>query len=78
MSLSSALIAIAVGFLLGLAILGGAIGQGRGVAAALDGIGRNPAAGERMIGPMLLGLSLIESLVILGWIMGAMMLGRMT
>jgi F-type H+-transporting ATPase subunit c len=49
---------------LGLAALGGAIGQGRAAAAALDGIARNPGAADKIRGPMILGLALIESLVI--------------
>jgi F-type H+-transporting ATPase subunit c len=77
MSLASALIAVGIAFMLGLAILGGALGQGRSVAAALDSIGRNPQSADRMITPMLLGLSLIESLVILGWIMGFMLMNKM-
>lgn len=49
---------------LGLAALGGAIGQGKAAAAALDGIARNPGAADKIRGPMILGLALIESLVI--------------
>jgi F-type H+-transporting ATPase subunit c len=49
---------------LGLAALGGGLGQGRAAAAALDGIARNPGAADKVRGPMILGLALIESLVI--------------
>jgi F-type H+-transporting ATPase subunit c len=49
---------------LGLAALGGGLGQGRAAAAALDGIARNPGAADKIRGPMILGLALIESLVI--------------
>jgi F-type H+-transporting ATPase subunit c len=49
---------------LGLAALGGALGQGRAAASALDGIARNPGAADKIRGPMILGLALIESLVI--------------
>ncbi|MBE7448209.1 MAG: F0F1 ATP synthase subunit C [Kofleriaceae bacterium] len=49
---------------LGLAALGGGLAQGRAAAAALDGIARNPGAADKVRGPMILGLALIESLVI--------------
>lgn len=58
------LIAIAAGFGIAIAALGGGIGQGRAAAAALDGIARNPGAAGQIRGPMILGLALIESLVI--------------
>jgi len=57
-------IALAAGLGIGLAALGGAIGQGRAAGAALDGIARNPGAADKIRGPMILGLALIESLVI--------------
>jgi F-type H+-transporting ATPase subunit c len=49
---------------LGIAAFGGALGQGKTAAAALEGIGRNPAAADRLFVPMIIGLALIESLVI--------------
>jgi F-type H+-transporting ATPase subunit c len=58
------LIALAAGLAIGIAALGGGIGQGRAAAAALDGIARNPGAAGQIRGPMILGLALIESLVI--------------
>ena len=59
-----ACIAIAAGLGLGIAALGGAIGQGKAVASALDGIGRNPGASGKILTPMIIGLAMIESLVI--------------
>lgn len=53
---------------LGVAILGGTLAQGRAAAAAYDGICRNPGAAEKVFTPMILGLALIESLVILGFV----------
>ena len=53
-----AAIAIAVG------ALGGALGQGRLAAAAMEGIARNPQAGKTLFVPFMIGLGLIESLVI--------------
>ena len=56
--------AIAAGFAISIAALGGALGQGRAAAAALEGIARNPNASGKIFVPMILGLALIESLVI--------------
>ena len=42
--------------------------QGRAAAAAYDGICRNPGAAEKVFTPMILGLALIESLVLLGFV----------
>ncbi len=49
---------------LGLAAFGGALGQGKTAAAALEGIARNPGARDAVFVPMIIGLALIESLVI--------------
>ncbi|MEM9192069.1 MAG: ATP synthase F0 subunit C [Myxococcota bacterium] len=49
---------------LGIAAFGGALGQGRAAAAALEGIARNPNAAGKIFTPFILGLALIESLVI--------------
>ncbi|MFO0749465.1 MAG: ATP synthase F0 subunit C [Myxococcota bacterium] len=57
-------IALAAGLGLGIAAFGGALGQGRTAAAALEGIARNPGASDKLFTPMILGLALIESLVI--------------
>ena len=58
------IIALAAGLGIGIAAFGGALGQGRAAAAALDGIARNPGAADKIFVPMILGLALIESLVI--------------
>jgi len=55
---------LGAGLAIGVAALGGALGQGRAVGAALEGIARNPNASGKIFVPMILGLVLIESLVI--------------
>jgi len=55
---------LAAAFAIGIAAFGGAFGQGRTAAAALEGIARNPAAQGKIFIPMILALALIESLVI--------------
>lgn len=59
-----ALYGFAMALAIGLAALGGGMGQGRAVAAALEGICRNPNSAGKVLVPMLLGLAFIESLVI--------------
>lgn len=52
------------GLAIGIAALGGGLGQGKAASAALDGIARNPGAQGKIFIPMILGLVFIESLVI--------------
>jgi F-type H+-transporting ATPase subunit c len=56
--------AIAAAIAIGVAAFGGALGQGRVGAAALEGIARNPNAANKIQTPMILGLALIETLVL--------------
>jgi|GEM_PF-193648 len=53
---------------IGLAAAGAAFGQGRAASAALDGIARNPSAAGPMQVPLILSLALMESLVILAFL----------
>jgi len=62
------LYAIGAGIVLGLAALGGTTGQSRVGAAAMEGIARNPQAVKALNTPMILALALIESLVILSFL----------
>jgi F-type H+-transporting ATPase subunit c len=55
---------ITAGFAMGIAAFGGALGQGKAVASAAEGIARNPGAVGEIRGVLILGLVLIESLVI--------------
>ena len=55
---------ITAGFALAIAAAFGALGQSRGLAAAVEGIARNPSAAGEIRGNLILGLVLIESLVI--------------
>lgn len=55
---------VSAAFLLGIAAAAGAMGQSRGIAAACEGIARNPSAAPAIRLAMLIGLALIESLVI--------------
>ncbi len=70
--------AIGAGFAIGLGVLGGGLGQGRAAAAALEGISRNPGAAGRIQTPMILGLALIESLVLLSFVIAFFLQGFAT
>jgi F-type H+-transporting ATPase subunit c len=55
---------ITAGFALAFAAAFGALGQAKGLSAAVEGIARNPSAAGEIRGNLILGLVLIESLVI--------------
>ncbi len=69
-------IGFGAGIGIAIAAFGGALGQGRAAAAALDGIGRNPGAADKLFTPMILGLALIESLVIYALVIAFLLLGK--
>ena len=68
MGVTSGLVAIGASLAIGLAVLGGTSAQGKAAAAALEGIARNPAAADKLFTPLILSLALIESLVILAFL----------
>jgi F-type H+-transporting ATPase subunit c len=59
---------LGAGLCIAIAAFGGAIGQGMAVAAALQGISRNPGAQNKIFIPMIIGLALIESLVLYAFV----------
>ena len=71
-------VAASAGFAIGIAALGGTMGQSRAAAAALEGISRNPGAAARIQTPMILGLALIESLVLLAFVIAFFLQGKYT
>lgn len=68
--------ALGAGLAIGIAAFGGAAAQGKAVQAALEGIGRNPGAADKMFVPMIVGLALIESLVIYALLIAFLLLGK--
>jgi len=61
---SSSLLGLALGFGLAIAAFGGALGQSNAIGKAVDAVARQPEAGARIQGMMIIGLALIETLVI--------------
>ena len=70
------LVGIGAGLAVGIAALGGGMGQGKAVSAALESIGRNPSASGKMLTPMVLGLVFIETLVILSFVIAIQLQGK--
>jgi F-type H+-transporting ATPase subunit c len=68
-------VALGVGIMMGIAVLGGTLGQARAASTALDGIARNPAASGKFLLPLVLALALMESLVLFAFIIGLGMQG---
>lgn len=69
-------LAISAGLAIGLAAFGGALGQSRAAAAALEGIARNPGASGKVQTPMIIALALIESLVIYALVIAFLLQGK--
>ncbi len=69
-------LALGAGFAIGIAALGGALGQSKAAAAALEGIGRNPGSADKIFTPMIISLALIESLVIYALLIAFMLYGK--
>jgi F-type H+-transporting ATPase subunit c len=72
----NALIALAAGIAIGGAAIGAGLGQGRAVAAAMESIGRNPNAADRIQTPMILGLAFIEALAIYALVIAFLLQGK--
>lgn len=68
--------ALGAGIVLGAAALGGGLGQGKAVAAALESMGRNPSAANKIQTVMILGLVFIETLVILSFVIAFLLYGK--
>lgn len=70
---ASAAIAIAAGLAIAIAAFGAALGQGRVAAAAMESIGRNPNAADRLFLPLVLGLAFIEALALYGFVIAILL-----
>ena len=71
-----AAIAIAAGVAVALAAFGAALGQGRVGAAAMESIGRNPNAAEKLFLPLVLTLALLEALALYGFVIAILLQGK--
>src|SRR5690242_5125262 len=73
---SSSNLGMALGFGLAIAAFGGAISQSNAIAKAVDAVARQPEAGARIQGMMIIGLALIETLVIYMLLICFMMMSK--
>ncbi len=71
------ILALVTGIGVPIAAFGGALGQGKAAAAALDGIARQPEAAGKIQTAMIIGLALIESLVIYALLIFFLLLGKL-
>jgi F-type H+-transporting ATPase subunit c len=75
-SQAKAAIAIASGVAVAIAAFGAALGQGRVGAAAMESIGRNPNAADRLFLPLVLTLALLEALALYGFVIAIILNGK--
>ena len=73
---SKGLIALAAGLAIGVAAIGPGLGQGRAVAAAMESIGRNPNAADRIQTPMIIGIAFMEALAIYALVIAFFLQGK--
>jgi len=66
---------LGAGLCIAIAAFGGALGQGKTAAAALEGIARNPSAQPKIFVSMIIGLALIESLVLYAFVIAFVIKG---
>ena len=73
---TTAFVVLAAAIAFASAVIGGTMAQGKAASVALEGIARNPAAADKLQTPMILALALIESLVLLGFVLGILILNK--
>ena len=69
-------IAISACIAVALASIGAAFGQGRVGAAAMESIGRNPNAADKIFLPLVLTLALLEALALYGFVIAILLQGK--
>jgi len=69
-------VAIGAGLAIGVAAFGAALGQGRVGASAMESIGRNPNAADKIFLPLILGLAFIEALALYGFVIAFLLQGK--
>jgi len=70
------MVGIGAALAIGLAALGGALGQGKLVSSGLESIGRNPASAGKLFVPLILGLVFVEAIVILSFVIAFGLSGK--
>jgi F-type H+-transporting ATPase subunit c len=70
-------IGLACGLAIGIAAMGGGVGQGIAISKGLEGISRNPEAQPKIFIAMIVGLALVESLVIYALVISIMLYAKL-
>lgn len=73
-SSTKSILALAGGFGISFAAIGGALAQGKAITAGLEGIARNPGAAGKIQTPMIIGLAFVESLVLYALVVSFMLI----
>jgi F-type H+-transporting ATPase subunit c len=75
--INASYLAIAAGFGMGIAALGGALGQGKIAGAACEGMARNPGAAGAVRAAMILGLVFVETLSLFTFVVAILLYLKM-
>lgn len=70
-------IALAIGLGMGLAVLGGAIGQGLAANGAMNGMARQPELAGRIQTGMIIALAFVESLILFTLLIAFQLVGKL-
>ncbi len=71
------LIGLGAGLAIGIAVVGGALGQGRAAGSAFESIARNPQAAGKINTPFFVGMAMIESLVLFSFAIAYLLVGTL-
>ncbi len=66
---------LAAGLTMGLAVLGGTLGQGQAAKAMYESVSRNPQAAGKLNAPFYVGLAFIESLCLFALVVSFSLMG---
>ena len=71
------MIGIGIGLIMGLCGLGIGLGQGIAVSRGLEGLSRQPEASGTIQTVMIVGMAIMETIGVLGFVTAILLLGRM-
>ncbi len=74
--MSGSLAALGAGIAAGLAALGASLGNGNVISKTVEGMARQPEAGNTLRTTMFIGVGLIEALPLLTWVLAFLLMGK--
>ncbi len=75
--MTSAIIALAVALVMGIATIGPALAQGTAAGKAMEGIARQPEVAGELRTTLIIAMAFMEALTIYGLLIAFMLLGKM-